>query len=142
MIWFDFNRPPTQNHPESPLGGTDTDKQNSSAQLACVCLTLGHLAAKIYFNFSTKKYDLWLASLFIFLKDSFLKPYWFLTFSYDIRLFFVLTKSVLHTIQCYVMPCYRTGKCYTRVKGLYFTAFKNPIKEWAMSNGPICISMH
>ena len=23
---------PTENHPESPLGGTDTDKQNSSAQ--------------------------------------------------------------------------------------------------------------
>ena len=38
---------PTQNPPELPLGGTDTDKQNSSAQLACVCLSLGHLAAKL-----------------------------------------------------------------------------------------------
>ena len=35
------------NHPESPLGGTDTDKQDISAQLACICLNLGHLAAKL-----------------------------------------------------------------------------------------------
>ena len=38
---------PTQNDPESPLGGTDTVKQNSSTQVACVCLSLGHLAAKL-----------------------------------------------------------------------------------------------
>ena len=36
---------PTQNNPESPLGGTDTDKKISSAQLACVFVSLGHLAA-------------------------------------------------------------------------------------------------
>ena len=34
----------TQNHLESPLGGTDTDKKNISVQLACV---LGYLAAKL-----------------------------------------------------------------------------------------------
>ena len=34
-------------HPESPLGGIDTNKQNSSDQLAGVCLSSGHLAAKL-----------------------------------------------------------------------------------------------
>ena len=35
----------TQNLYISPPGGKDTDKQNSSAQLACVCLSLSHLTA-------------------------------------------------------------------------------------------------
>ena len=36
---------PTQLCHSSPLGGTDTDKQNNSARLACVCLSLSRLAA-------------------------------------------------------------------------------------------------
>ena len=36
---------PTQNFHSSPPGGRDTDKQNSSAKLAQVCLSLGHLTA-------------------------------------------------------------------------------------------------
>ena len=44
MIGIDH---PTHNYSESPLGGTDTDKQNSSAQLACVCLSLCHLVGFI-----------------------------------------------------------------------------------------------
>ena len=36
---------PTQNFHSSPPGGTDTDKQNRSTQLAYVCLSLSHLAA-------------------------------------------------------------------------------------------------
>ena len=38
---------PIHNHPKSPLSGSDI-KQNSSAQLACVYLSLGHLAAKLW----------------------------------------------------------------------------------------------
>ena len=30
---------PNPKFQSSPLGGTDTDKQNSSAQLACICLS-------------------------------------------------------------------------------------------------------
>ena len=37
----------TEDHPDSPLGGTDADKRSSSAQLTYVCLSLGHLAAKL-----------------------------------------------------------------------------------------------
>ena len=32
-------------YPLSPLGDADTDKQSSSAKLACACLSLGHLPA-------------------------------------------------------------------------------------------------
>ena len=46
---------------ESPQGGTDTDKQNSSAQLTCVCLSLSHLTAshgtkglEIYITYPSK----------------------------------------------------------------------------------------
>ena len=38
---------PSSNTGELPVGGTDTDKQKSSAQLACVSLSLGHLVAKL-----------------------------------------------------------------------------------------------
>ena len=31
---------PTHNFPELPVGGADTDKQNSSSRLACVYLKL------------------------------------------------------------------------------------------------------
>jgi len=36
---------PTKKSHLSPLGGADADKQNSSTQLACVCLSLSHLTA-------------------------------------------------------------------------------------------------
>ena len=38
---------PTQNHLELPAGGTNKDKKEYSTQLACVSLSLGHLAAKL-----------------------------------------------------------------------------------------------
>jgi len=34
---------PAQKFHSSPLGGKNTDKQSSSAQLACLCLILSHL---------------------------------------------------------------------------------------------------
>ena len=36
---------PIQNFHSLPPGGADTDKQNSSDQIACVCLSLSHLMA-------------------------------------------------------------------------------------------------
>ena len=53
MIGIDH---PTHNYSESPLGGTDTDKQNSSAQLACVCLSPVHLAGNVFQTLIVKKY--------------------------------------------------------------------------------------
>ena len=44
ILWIDH---PIQNDPKPPLGGTNTVKQNSSAKLACFCLSLGHLVAKL-----------------------------------------------------------------------------------------------
>ena len=44
----EWNKSTNQNHPESMLGGTAKDEQNSSAQLACTWLSFGHLWAMLW----------------------------------------------------------------------------------------------